>query len=229
MFNKKRLMIAGVLLVTITIVSVVAALPGATAVGVSEDSSDEGTTTPPQKQSTGKGRQNISVDQIHTAIRNGFGPKTKIETVDGQSYLPGDFNGDGFSDIAVLLNIEEARADLKDHGVKFIDADPWSRRNGAQIDPITDDMFNCLGIAIIHGTAVGWAAAEPAGKFMVYNCFSSFRIIRKGQRLRRGSGSRGPTPKPKGDSIFLDLESGGTAVVYWNGKTYRGFGIRLGD
>jgi hypothetical protein len=94
---------------------------------------------------------------------------------------------------------------------------------------LTDDIQNCLGIAIIHGTAMGWVAAEPAGKFMVYNCFSSFRLIRKGQRIRRGGGSTGPTPIPKGDSIFLDLESGATALVYWNRKTYRGFGLRMGD
>ena len=183
-----------------------------------------------QKQtSRGKERHDVSLDQIQTTIRNGFGSKVKIESVDGRSYLLGDFNGDGFSDIAVLVNIEEAKGDLKDHGVRYVDADPWSSRNGSQIDPLTDDIQNCLGIAIIHGTAVGWGAAEPAGKFMVYNCFSSFRLIRKGQRIRRGGGSTGPTPIPKGDSIFLDLESGATAIVYWHGKTYRGFGLRMGD
>ena len=175
------------------------------------------------------GRHDVSLDEIQTAIRNGFGSRVKIESADGRSYLLGDFNGDGFSDIAVLVNIEEAKSDLKHHGVKYVDADPWSRRNGSQIDPLTDNIQNCLGIAIIHGTAAGWAAPEPADKFIIYNCFSSFRLIRKGQRLRRGGGSTGATPRPKGDSIFLDLESGATAVVYWNGRTYRGFGLRMGD
>lgn len=174
---------------------------------------------------------NVPLEQIETVVRNGFGSKVRVESHLGSEpfYLLGDFNGDGFSDIAVLVNIEEAKHALKDHGVKYVDTDPWSRRNGSQIDPMTHDIQNCLGIAIIHGTAVGWAAAEPAGKFMVYNCFSSFRRIRKGQRIPRGGGSRGRTPVPKGDSIFLDLETGGTALVYWDGKTYRGFGIRSGD
>jgi hypothetical protein len=182
-----------------------------------------------QQTSRGRERHDVSLDQIQTAIHIGFGSKVKIESADGRSYLLGDFNGDGFSDIAVLVNIEEAKGDLKHHGVKYIDADPWSRRNGSQVDPLTDGIQNCPGIAIIHGTAVGWGAAEPAGKFMINNCFSSFRLVRKGQRIRRGGGSTGPTPLPKGDSIFLDLESGATALVYWKGTTYRGFGLRAGD
>jgi hypothetical protein len=47
--------------------------------------------------------------------------------------------------------------------------------------------------------------------------------------VKRGNGSKGATPKLKGDSIFLDLETGGTSLIYWNGQTYKGFGIRLGD
>src|ERR1700730_11442912 len=162
---------------------------------------------------TGRAPGDVSLDQIQAAIRNGFGPRVKIESDlgNGPFYLLGDFNGDGFSDIAVIVNVEEAKGELKNHAVKYVDIDPWSGGNGAQIDPLTDDRKNCLGIAIIHGTALGWKAAEPAGKFMVYNCFSSFRIIRKGQRIRRVSGSRGPTPIPKGDSILLDLESGAAA------------------
>ena len=174
---------------------------------------------------------NVPPEQIETVVRAGFGSKVKVESHLGSEpfYLPGDFNGDGFSDIAVLVNIEEARAELKSYGVKYINIDPYSRQNGSQIDPLSHDSHNCLGIAIVHGTREGWKAANPAGKFMVYECFSSFRLVRKGERIRRGGGSRGRTPVPKGDSMLLDLETGGTALVYWNGKTYRGFGIRGGD
>jgi hypothetical protein len=174
---------------------------------------------------------NAPLEQIESAVRSGFGTKVKVEShLGGEPFcLPGDFNGDGFSDIAVLVNIEEARSELKSYGVRYINIDPYSRQNGLQIDPLSHDSHNCLGIAIIHGTAAGWKAVDSAGKFMVYECFSSFHLIRKGQRIRRGGGSGGRTPVPKGDSILLDLETGGTALVYWNGKTYRGFEIRSGD
>jgi hypothetical protein len=187
--------------------------------------------SPTYAQSRRGAASNIPPGQIETVVRDGFGPKVRVESHSGGEpfYLPGDFNGDGFSDVAILVNIEEARAELKSYGVRYIDIDPYSRRNGLQIDPLSHDSHNCLGIAIIHGTAAGWEAAHPAGRFMVYECFSSFRLIRKGQRIRRGRGSRGRTPVPKGDSILLDLETGGTALVYWDGRTFRGFGIRGGD
>jgi hypothetical protein len=173
----------------------------------------------------------VPLAQIESVVRNGFGFKVKVESQLGAEpfYLLGDFNGDGFSDIAVLVNIEEARADLKNYGVRYINTDPYSRQNGLQIDPLSHDLQNCLGLAIIHGSSAGWDAPNPQGKYMTYECFSSFRLVRKGERIRRGSGSSGPTPVPKGDSIFLSLETGGTALLYWNGKTYRGFGIRIGD
>lgn len=171
------------------------------------------------------------LQQVRSVIRTGFGPKVEVESALSSDpfYLLGDFNGDGFQDIAVLVNIEQARPDLKKHNVKFVDASPWSSTNGRQIDPESQDSHNCLGVAIIHGTVSGWKGADITDKFMFYDCFSAFRLVRKGQRIRRGSGSQGATPRPKGDSIFLDLESGATALVYWNGKTYRGFGIRMGD
>lgn len=165
----------------------------------------------------------IGLEQIEAVVQSGFGSSVRVWP-DEPFYLLGDFNGDGFSDIAVTVNIEEAAADLKSHAVNFINID-----NGLRIDPLSHEYHNCLGIAIIHGNTEGWKAADPAGKFMIYQCFSSFRLIRKGQRIPRGNASPGPPPVPKGDSIFLNLESGGTSLVYWKGKTYHSYYIRIGD
>lgn len=178
-------------------------------------------------QSTGK----VSVAQIEDFIRREFGDQVKVETAlnDDPSYLFGDFNGDKYPDIVVLVNVEQGREELKKHRVKYINTDPYSRTNGSELDPVSKLGANCLGMAIIHGTEGGWNVSSPAAKYLIYDCFSSFKLFRKGQVIRRGSGSEGLTPKPKGDSIFLDLETGGTALVYWNGQTYRGFGLRGGD
>jgi hypothetical protein len=180
------------------------------------------------RRGTPKPSSDVPLEQIESVVHSGFGSNVKVIS-EGSFYLLGDFNGDGFSDIAVTVSIEEASADLKSHQVKFINIDPYSRLNGSQIDPVSHEYHHCLGVAIIHGTAEGWKASNPTGKYMIYECFSSFRLLRKGQPIQRGSGSRGPMPVPKGDSILLDLETGGAALVHWDGNTYRGFGVRSGD
>jgi hypothetical protein len=111
----------------------------------------------------------------------------------------------------------------------LLDVDPYSQSNGSERNPASDMEQNCLGVAIIHGAERGWDTPAPLAKYLFYECFSDFRIVRKGQKIFRGSGSQGPTPVPKGDSIHLELEIGGTALIYWSGKTYRGFGQRGGD
>lgn len=173
----------------------------------------------------------VFVAQVADVVRKQFGNQVKLQTAlnSDSFYLLGDFDGDGHRDIAVLVNVEDDRAELKKHGVKYLDTHPLSRTNGSEIDPELAMGHNCIGIAIIHGTAEGWNVATPAAKFLVYDCFSALRLLHRGEKLRRGSGSRGPTPTPKGDAIFLDLETGGTSLIYWNGRTYRGFGLRGGD
>jgi len=167
------------------------------------------------------------LDKISSKIHDQFGPKLKVDNYTSPYYLQGDFNGDGFGDVAVQVKVEEGREDLKSHKVKYIDINPYNGSNGHEKDPVSGMWNNCAGVAVIHGTAAGWDA--PSAKYIFYECFSVFRMIRKGRKIYRGGGSRGPTPAPKGDSIQLELENGGTVLVYWNGNTYRGFGQRSGD
>lgn len=179
------------------------------------------------KQQTNK----VSAAQIKDVVQKEFGNQVEAETrlSSDPFYLFGDFNGDAYADVAVLVNVEQGRDKLKEYGVKYVSTDSYSPGNGSQLDPVSAMGNNCLGIAFIHGTKAGWNAPNMNGKFLVYDCFSAFRLFGKGRKVIRGSGSEGATPKPVGDSIFLQLETGGTSLVYWNGRTYRGFGLRTGD
>jgi hypothetical protein len=168
-----------------------------------------------------------TLDKIASTIRNQFGPKLKVLEDTSRNYLQGDFNGDGFVDIAVQVRVAEGMEDLKSHKVKYIDISPYDGSNGQEKEPVSGMWDNCVGVAVIHGAAAGWDT--PAAKYIFFECFSDFRMIRKSQNIRRGRAATGPTPVPKGDSIQLDLETCGTMLVYWNGKTYRGFGQRIGD
>ena len=168
-------------------------------------------------------------EEIEAAVHNAFGARVQVMTSDHPFFLTGDFNGDGNTDIAILVNIENGRVELAGHGVKFIDIDPHSKKNGMQIDPLSTSNHNCLGVAIIHGTPAGWMTSPPGNRYMFYECFSPFRLIHRKQRVRRGDDAKGATPVLKGDAIQLELETGGRTVVYWNGQTYRGFSQRIGD
>ena len=140
-------------------------------------------------------------------------------------YLLGDFNGDSYADIAVLVNPEKSKAELQQHGVKYVDVDPSSPTNGQERDLESARFQYCFGVAVIHGTAKGWRAADPIEKYLFYECFIPFRLVPKATKIRRyHKGHKEAPPRLNGDAIYLDLEREGKAIVYWTGKTYRGYG-----
>ena len=175
----------------------------------------------------------LSTKEIVEVIHNDFGPKVKVDpSLVENYYLIGDFNGDGNTDIAVIIKPEEGKTDIGKFNVNFISIDPYSPKNGQRVDPIASmNQHNdaCLGVAIIHGTSSGWRTEEPLGKYMFYECFSDFRLIPRGQKVGDINRSRTPIPKTKADAIQLELESGAETVVYWDSSTYRGYPQTGGD
>jgi hypothetical protein len=175
----------------------------------------------------------VTTEEIAEVVHNDFGPRVKVDpSIVENYYLIGDFNGDGYSDIAIIVKPEEGKTDIGKLNVKFIGIDPYSSKNGQRVDPVASMKEHndaCLGVAIIHGTSSGWAAREPLGKYMFYECFSDFRLIPKGQKIGDMNRSSGQIPKAKWDAIQLELESGAETAVYWDGSTYRGYGQTEGD
>ena len=176
--------------------------------------------------------QGLKPEEVTDLVQRQVGSKTKpaLGVISEPTYVISDFNGDGFSDVAIVV-IVEGRDELKSRGVRYIDINPFSRTNGRELDPTEREKNsqNCLGVAFLHGSSKGLDLHSITDKFIIYDCFSSIRRVPKGVPIRRGRRSTGPPPQPKGDSILLDLESGAQTLVYWNGKTYRGFSIRPGD
>ncbi len=175
----------------------------------------------------------IMTEDIAEVIHNDFGAKVKVDpSLLADYYLIGDFNGDGNTDIAVIVKPEEGKTDIGQFNVNFISIDPSSPKNGQRVDPVAsmnEHNDACLGVAIIHGTSSGWKTQEPLGKYMFYECFSDFRLIPRGQKVGDINRSGGPIPKAKGDAIKLELESGAETIVYWDGHTYRGYPQTEGD
>jgi hypothetical protein len=173
----------------------------------------------------------IKPDQLNELVREQVGNQVKpaLGVISEPVYVLTDFNGDGFLDVAIVVIIEQGRDELKSHGVRYLDVDPFSRMNGRELEPNVKMGQNCLGVVFLHGSAKEWDPRAISHKFIIYDCFSSIRRVPKGVPIRRGRRSTGPPPRLKGDAILLDLESGAQSLVYWDGKTYRGFSIRAGD
>jgi hypothetical protein len=177
------------------------------------------------KRSKVKPFAGIPIHEILSVIKNDYGSSMELVTDTQPFYLLGDFNGDSYPDIAVLVNPEKSRAELKQHGVKYLDVDPSSPTNGKEQDLESARFQYCLGVAVIHGTAKGWRAADPKGKYLFYECFIPFQLIPKATKIRRYyKGYKEAPPRLQGDAIYLDLEREGKAIIYWTGKTYRGYG-----
>src|SRR5919109_4715569 len=108
----------------------------------------------------------IPIHDITLVVRSAFGQNMEVVTDTQPFYLLGDFNGDSHTDIAVLVNPEKSKAELKQHNVKYIDVDPSSPTNGREQDPESARFQYCYGVAVIHGTAKGWRAADPTRKYL---------------------------------------------------------------
>lgn len=167
-------------------------------------------------------------ESIISAVNQALGSSAQVSG-DAPYYILGDFNGDGNQDLAVLVKVESEREELKAQNVKYIDTNPYSKRNGSELDPLTDMGHYCLGILVLHGASHSWRDGFISPPYIFYESFSLFRLVKRQDRVQRGDGSKGKTPILTGDAIQLDLETGGQMLVYWDGGTYRGFGQRAGD
>jgi hypothetical protein len=172
-------------------------------------------------------RASANRQEVESLLKQEFGSQLTVAEMGSGTYVIGDFNNDGFEDLAVPVNFERDRSEVKSHGVIVIDLDPYSPNNGQQIDPTEIKMQNCLGLAIMSGSSAGWK--QPAAKFLSYQCFSSLKLQPKGRAIVAAKGSKRRSPRLIGDSVVLDLENGGQTLVYWSGTTFRAFPLRSGD
>lgn len=167
--------------------------------------------------------QKISASELIASIKNNFGSSVRVATESSPYYLLGDFNGDGFKDIAVMIYPKDAQADLEAAGVKYIEVDPSSPQNGHELN-LKGATFNyCAGVAIMHGTREG-VLQNPGAKYFFYECFIPFRLVSRATTIHnRYRSVKERPPKLKGDAIYLYLERDASALVYWTGRTYRGY------
>lgn len=118
--------------------------------------------------------------------------------------------------VPVLIDSAKGRLDVR--GVKAINV-PGQR--GSADDNIG---ANCLGLALFHGMAPDATQSRPSSVHMLYECFSGYTQVAKGAPILRHL-----KPRPAGEAVLLDLETGGQLLIYWSGNGYRTKIVRIGD
>jgi hypothetical protein len=184
----------------------------------------------PRRQARINGKasqQQPSRTQLEALLSREFGASTRLSSAEPGGIVIGDFNGDSNPDLAVMVDVEKARDELLQHGIKLIDTDPYSKTNGSTLQMAKFEAHNCAGLAIVHGSANGWT--EPAVRFLTYDCFSSTKLFPRRRRVLAAGGARAAAPHLIGDGLVLELENGGKSLIYWTGRTYKGYGLASGD
>jgi hypothetical protein len=189
------------------------------------------TATLVQARQTGTGPKvsptdSLTAEKVAATLHKQFGEHVQFHET-APTILKGDFNGDGFADVAVVVKVDEAKTELKDHGVTFLDTDPFSSTNGTTLDMDKFEPHNCLGLVFIHGSQSGWE--QPVARFLSYDCFSGAKLFAKERRVSRRIASKKGMPRLIGDAITLEMENGSSQLIYWTGKGYKGFSLRAGD
>lgn len=160
--------------------------------------------------------------QIEAAVRRAFGPGVEMMWEFRPYSLTGDFNGDRFSDLAVMVRVRAPSGRLA-KGVTILN--PWDIRRTAA------GGSSGLALAIIHGGRKGWSGAPLRRYLLTDRDFFATPIwqssapkdliglVRKPRATQQG---RRLLPRPaKGDAIRVATEAGINTLLYWDGKTYR--------
>lgn len=172
-------------------------------------------------------QEQSSRGQLEAFLSREFGASVRLLGPERDKYVIGDFNGDGNPDLAVIVDVQNARDELVKHGIKLIDTDAWSATNGSTLEMDKLEVHNCAGLAIVHGSTNGWT--EPSARLLSYDCFSSAKLFPKRRRVRSVARLGTTAPRLLGDGVVVELENGATSLIYWTPKGYRGYGLAAYD
>jgi hypothetical protein len=163
-------------------------------------------------------------------IKNTFGPNVEVVRAATPIELKGDFNGDGFKDIAVLVSPKGRRSELAP-GVNIAQT-----TEGARSLAPADILNGNNSLAVIHGSASG--LQSPKAKYLIYafgwigwngTGTGSLLVLPKAKQKRDKQGYATLSPGNavslpqvnKGDVIVVPTEAGINTILYWDGSKYR--------
>jgi FG-GAP repeat. len=174
--------------------------------------------------------------ELGTWLKSNFGPNVEVARAKPME-LKGDFNGDGFQDLAVVVSPRGKRGELAP-GVNIV----LTTEGARELEP-TSIMNGKNSLAVIHGAA--GRASQPKDKFLIYAFgwigwngpeTGPLLVLPKAKQKRNRRGYVTLSPENlvhlpdvnQGDVIVVPTEAGINTILYWDGKKYR-FWLAPGD
>ena len=163
---------------------------------------------------------------IRNAVARVFEKTTASEAAQ-QSFVVGDFNGDGSEDLAVVvkpnenslqdINSEVANWTLEDPSKVAIPGTSSARR-AVMAKPVQAEKDTAL-LAIIHGVGPsGWRNADARQSYLLKNGAGSDMLVQTLTTLRNGKDKRS-LPPLQGDAIQVTI-AGESGLLIWTGAKY---------
>jgi hypothetical protein len=166
-------------------------------------------------------------DEVVDALARVFNKSVSLDETRAQSFVVGDFNGDGSEDLAVVTKPNESSLpEINNELANWILEDPRAipipgskAANELQRPkPIQVEKTESL-LAIIHGVgAQGWRNREARQTFLLRNGAGTNMLARSIADLRRE-----PTtprlPPLRGDTISETM-NGRRGLIFWTGAKY---------
>lgn len=160
----------------------------------------------------------MTLEQAQKITTQALGAQASL--FDGQ-FVRGDFDGNGKSDVGIMADVDAARNDLHSRPIQTIDL------NGIKADPKKWGA-HCLGLLIVRDyESRGVDQSFSKMPTLSYACYSGVKVVGPNELMRSKSKKR--TPTVVGDGLVLEMETGASLVVYWDGNTFRSFTWKAGD
>jgi FG-GAP repeat len=166
-----------------------------------------------------------TIDQIRDAVARVFAKTATPDTSLHPGYVVGDFNGDGFEDLAVAVKVGEGYlGEINNELANWVLEDPRNVATRTATTPMPPgkparaEKGDTL-LAIIHGVgAQGWRAPEAKQTFLLKNGAGSNMLVKSPEGLRSAKGDP-KLPLLKGD-IINETTGNGSGLVFWTGAKY---------
>jgi len=147
------------------------------------------------------------LNKVQAIVKTALGSSVSIFD---EHFVEGDFDGDGKSDLAVMVNVDDAKYGVLWRRVRgqihLIDVDPTSKTNGSDLS-FNALGHNCMGLLVVQDSQNFLSANSPSKiPTLSYACYSGFKVIKKSSEETRWL-------EFSGDRILLDMETGAQNMV----------------